>query len=97
MKPEEMQAEPAKQAKRLCSEIQLFDLCDLERCNYKDGRYCTDEDLLARFEHIPEEDDSAPSQEVSEELDEDEDADGFGYDDGAEEESLNIEGEDWEE
>ncbi len=41
---------------RLCSEIQLFDLCDLESCRYRKGRYCTDERLLAKFEAIREED-----------------------------------------
>lgn len=35
---------------RLCSEIQLFDLCELEQCNFKEGRFCTDPELLAQFE-----------------------------------------------
>jgi hypothetical protein len=35
---------------RLCSEIQLFDLCELEQCNFKEGRFCTDPELLAKFE-----------------------------------------------
>lgn len=39
---------------RLCSEIQLFDLCELERCRFKDGRFCTDPELLARFEAVAE-------------------------------------------
>lgn len=54
-KPEEKLAP----ADRLCSEIQLFDLCDLEKCRHKKGRYCTNEELLARFEAIREEDDKA--------------------------------------
>lgn len=43
--------------KRLCGEIQLFELCDLGRCNHKDGRFCTNSDLLLRFERIADEDD----------------------------------------
>ena len=97
MKPEVTQTEPAKQAKRLCSEIQLFDLCDLDRCVYKDGRFCTDEDLVARFEHIPEEDDSAMEQPVSGVIDEDEDADDFDYGDQVEEDQFGMETDDWEE
>lgn len=44
--------EPKELPQRLCSEIQLFDLCELESCRYKDGRFCTDTALLARFEAI---------------------------------------------
>jgi len=40
--------------RRLCSEIQLFDLCELERCHFKDGRFCTDTTLLTRFEAVAE-------------------------------------------
>lgn len=40
--------------RRLCSEIQLFDLCDLASCRHKSDRYCTDQDLLDRFEKITE-------------------------------------------
>lgn len=36
--------------RRLCSEIQLFDLCELERCHFRDERFCTDPEMLARFE-----------------------------------------------
>ncbi len=39
---------------RLCSEIQLFDLCDLNSCKQKEGRFCTNPDLLDRFEKIAE-------------------------------------------
>ena len=49
-------AEHAKPAQRLCSEIQLFDLCDLDRCAFKEGRFCSQKDLLARFEQLPDED-----------------------------------------
>ena len=44
--------------KRLCGEIQLFDLCDLAHCNHKDGRFCTHTDLLTRFELIADEGDA---------------------------------------
>lgn len=40
----------AELPRRLCSEIRLFDLCELERCTFKDDRYCTDPDMLTRFE-----------------------------------------------
>jgi hypothetical protein len=43
-------------ARRLCSEIQLFDLCDLDSCRYKSSRFCTNEELLVKFESIREED-----------------------------------------
>lgn len=49
-----------KPVQRLCSEIQLFDLCERERCDYKQGRFCTNEDLLVRFERISEKDDMRP-------------------------------------
>jgi hypothetical protein len=75
---------------RLCSEIQLFDLCDLELCAFKDGRYCTHADLLARFEALAEPDDrpaGATRQAVDDEEDdepefkdeqeEDDDEDGY--------------------
>jgi hypothetical protein len=45
--------------KRLCSEIQLFDLCDLDSCGYKHDRFCSNEALLEKFEAIREEDDRA--------------------------------------
>ncbi|MBJ6800090.1 hypothetical protein [Geomonas propionica] len=69
--------------KRLCSEIQLFDLCDLDTCTCKVERYCTNPAILARFEAIKEEDDR-PQYLADEEYDEDqeEDADDLdSYDD----------------
>ena len=45
---------------RLCSEIQLFDLCELDNCSFKRERFCTDKELLTRFESIKEEDDRPP-------------------------------------
>ena len=64
--------ETPKHAQRLCSEIQLFDLCDLETCCQKNGRYCTNPEVLERFEAIKEEDERSPEQYLTEELDEDE-------------------------
>ena len=70
---------------RLCGEIQLFDLCDLDSCVCKNGRFCTDPALLDRFEKIAEEELRAPERFVSEEIDDAEadDSDVDGYDDEA--------------
>jgi len=66
-----------KQENRLCSEIQLFDLCDLEVCRFKNGRFCTNADLIERFEKISEDDDLGSTLLYIEEETDDED----GYDD----------------
>jgi hypothetical protein len=66
--------------KRLCNEIQLFDLCELDVCSHKDGRYCTKGDILAKFEQIKEEDDRSPEQFMADELDECEGAGDLAYD-----------------
>lgn len=66
---------------RLCSEIQLFDLCDLDVCGHRDGRYCTKSEILARFEAIQEGEDRNPEQIFAEELDDVEGAGDLGYDD----------------
>ena len=60
-----------KQVQRLCSEIQLFDLCDLDTCCQKDGRFCTNVEVLGRFEAIKEEDERSPEQYLTEEVEED--------------------------
>ena len=65
---------------RLCSEIQLFDLCDMDVCRHRDGRYCTKGDILAKFEAIKEEDERSPEQYLADELDDVEGADDLGYD-----------------
>lgn len=90
------QTKTATQPLRLCSEIQLFDLCDLETCRFKSGRFCTDVKLLASFEKIAEEDQRAPERYISEETeyeDEYEDRDGFDLDEDNEGEGygLNLE------
>jgi hypothetical protein len=61
--------ETLQPAKRLCSEIQLFDLCELDECRHKDGRFCTESRILERFEAIKEEDERSY---IAEESDEDE-------------------------
>lgn len=55
MTADNQEVKPAE--KRLCSEIQLFDICDLDSCNFKRERYCSNEELLEKFEAIREEDD----------------------------------------
>ena len=75
--------ETGQRTRRLCSEIQLFDLCDLESCRQKDGRFCTNEEVVQRFEAIKEEDERP--QYVAEDLDEDlegDELDEFGLDEG---------------
>jgi hypothetical protein len=67
-----------KSTQRLCSEIQLFDLCDLDHCKSKQGRFCTNPEALQRFEAIKEEE---PEQYLSDELEEDEDSEELGDDD----------------
>jgi hypothetical protein len=79
--------------RRLCSEIQLFDLCDRETCGSREGRFCTDQDLLDRFERISEDDRRPVERYPAEEPDEDAEGeydDAFGVDD------LDDEGDGWE-
>ena len=72
----------AENPQRLCSEIQLFDLCDRVDCKFKKGRYCTNQDILARFEAISDDED-ANSQDrfLVDEMEEMEE-DGLEYDEG---------------
>jgi hypothetical protein len=76
-------SKPDVPPQRLCSEVQLFDLCDLDTCVYKNGRFCTEPALLDRFEKIAEDELRTPDRYVSEECDDEdaEDIDGYGYDD----------------
>lgn len=48
--------EDSKPVRRLCSEIKLFDLCEQESCVHREGRFCTDPEMLDRFERIAEDD-----------------------------------------
>jgi hypothetical protein len=57
--------------KRLCSEIQLFDLCEKTKCGKKDGRFCTDESMLNKFEAINQDEDFPPEQYLADEQEED--------------------------
>jgi len=86
--------ETGKPAQRLCSEIQLFDLCDLERCSHKEGRFCTDGELLTRFERISEKDDTRPY--LIEGSEEGEEADDDVYGDDGLDNLDDGEQEDWE-
>lgn len=69
---------------RLCSEIQLFDLCSLDSCTHKSGRFCTDPALLGRFEKITEKELRITESCVSEEFDNSESDDGYGEEDDPE-------------
>ena len=79
------ESETVNSAQRLCSEIQLFDLCDLSSCNSKNGRFCTNQELLGRFEKIADEEVRTPEYFISEENDDaevDDEDEQFGYADG---------------
>lgn len=77
---------------RLCSEIQLFDLCDLDSCNHRSGRYCTDPALLGRFEKIAEDEHRVPERYTAEESDDAEADDGDRYDEDDDFAMENVEG-----
>ena len=78
---DEAQEESTPAAQRLCSEIQLFDLCELDSCRFKSARYCTNEELLEKFESIKEEDDRQAILCAEEDLDDESDSDFNEYDD----------------
>jgi hypothetical protein len=67
---------PLQPVQRLCNEIQLFDLCERDKCGHKQGPYCTSTELLNRFEAIAEVDERPAEGFISDELD-----DGEGNDD----------------
>jgi len=79
---EETTATHSPAAQRLCSEIQLFDLCDLDSCRFKSSRFCTNEELLAKFESIKEEDDRNTLLYEEDEVEEDTDSESE-FDDSA--------------
>lgn len=84
---------PAEPMKRLCNEIQLFDLCELEKCGHKQGLFCTSKELLNRFEAVAEEDERPPAAGfISDELDDGETTDDDGYDDAFDDEEFGNEG-----
>jgi hypothetical protein len=83
--------EEQQRTPRLCSEIQLFDLCELDACPHKEGRFCTHDRILDRFEAIKEEDERALHY-LPDEFEEDEegadDADEFGGEDEYEDDEI---------
>ena len=81
--------------RRLCSEIQLFDLCELDRCRYKDGKFCTDSEMLARFEAIAEPQDRPMDDVMAEDDEDDELYDGDYCDDGDYDDNNNECDDDW--
>lgn len=84
---------PAVPVLRLCNEIQLFDLCELERCGHKQGQFCTSPELLSRFEAIAEEEERpAASGYISEEDEDELGSDDDGYDDGFDDDPFDDEG-----
>jgi len=69
---EDADLEKTEFPQRLCSEIQLFDLCERVDCVFKRERYCTDPAMLAKFESISDDDDgSSSNQFLVDEMDED--------------------------
>jgi len=82
VKHQEDPVDKAESPQRLCSEIQLFDLCADETCVFKKGRFCTNPVILARFEAISDdEDENSTEQFLADEMDE-MDEDDLHYDDG---------------
>ena len=79
-----------KPAQRLCNEIQLFELCDLESCSCKAGRFCTNSDLLERFENIAEVE-RPVEQHLTDENGDSEEDDELGYDDAFGEDDFDDE------
>ena len=83
---------PVTPALRLCNEIQLFDLCELEKCGHKQGLFCTSPELLNSFEAIAEEDERPAAEGfLSDELDDEEGADDE-YDDTFDDDQFGDEG-----
>jgi hypothetical protein len=81
---------PAQPVQRLCNEIQLFDLCDLEVCTFKEGKFCTNAEHLAAFEQIA---DAEVRSEVfaSDELEDDGDAGDEVYDEAFDDDEFDDE------
>ena len=78
--------ESTASVQRLCGEIQLFDLCDLDGCHSRKGRFCSNEDLLRRFESIKEEDETPDLVYDEDELISDGESDFEEYDEESEHE-----------
>jgi hypothetical protein len=80
--------QPGTPIDRLCSEIQLFELCDLDKCDYKKERFCKNEQLLKEFEAIKEEDDRQVLLYDDDDLEDDDESDFNGFDEEYEGEDL---------
>jgi hypothetical protein len=72
---------------RLCNEIQLFDLCDRVSCLIKEGRFCTDGQLVAAFEKISDREDRPPEKYISDDAEGIDEDSQEGYDDAFDEDS----------
>jgi hypothetical protein len=84
---------PVTPVHRLCNEIQLFDLCEQVKCNHKQGLFCTNRELLDRFEAIAEEDERTASRRYNfEEGDDAPESDDDEYDDSCDDELFGDEG-----
>lgn len=91
--PDELPAEPVP---RLCSEIQLFDLCELDSCRFRQGRFCTEQSLLRRFEEISE-DDTSQQRIARDGTDEDEDEENrLSYCDSIEGDDYQDDNDEWD-
>lgn len=69
---ENIEKKQTSQPQRLCSEIQLFDLCDLDSCScslIESGRFCSNEVLVSNFEKIAGEELAPPQLYIDEEED----------------------------
>jgi len=73
-------AQEKSSVRRLCSEIQLFDLCDLDVCRFRKDRFCSNDDLLRKFESIKEKDETPDLVYDEDELISDEESDFEEYD-----------------
>ena len=97
MDHQDIKTDTTKPTRRLCSEIQLFDLCDLESCNHKADRFCTNTERLSIFEQIAENDVSSPAEQyLVEGYEESEEDCELGCDAGFLEDDYDDKG-DWEE
>jgi hypothetical protein len=90
--PAAAETEQIEPVNRLCNEIQLFDLCELQSCSFKSGSFCTNRDLLTSFEKIADVEERLPEGVCCDESDDDENM--FG--DDFEDEDFGDEPEDFE-
>lgn len=77
---DESQMKSTASVRRLCSEIQLFDLCDLDVCSFRKDRFCSNEDFLRKFESIKEKDETPDLVYDEDEMEGDDESDFEKYD-----------------